>query len=52
MLKKIETLAAYEMWSVIRFLNAKNMKLAEIHRQFCDIYGEDAMSSSMVHRRV
>ena len=52
MFKKIETPAACEMRSVIRFLNAKNMKPAEIHRQLCDVYGEHAMSSSMVRRRV
>jgi len=28
------------------------MKLAEIHRQLCDVYGEHAMSSSMVWRWV
>jgi len=48
MFKKIETPTACEMWSVIRFLNAKNMKPAEIHRQLCDVYGEHVMSSSMV----
>ena len=51
MFKKIENPAACEMRSVIRFLNAKNMKPAEI-RQLCDVYGEHAMSSSMVQRRV
>ena len=40
------------MRSVIRFLNAKNMKPAEIHRQLCDVYGEHAMSSSMARRWV
>ena len=40
------------MRSVIRFLNAKNMKPAEILRQFCDVYREHAMSSSMVRRWV
>ena len=52
MFKKIETPAACEMRSVIRFLNAKNMKPAEIHRQLCDVYGEHAMSSSIVRRWV
>ena len=50
MFKKIEAPAACEMRSVIRFLNAKNMKPVEIHRQLCDGYGEHAMSSSMVRR--
>jgi len=52
MFKKTEDTAACEMRSVIRFLNAKNMKSAEIHRQRCDVYGEHAMSSSMVRRWV
>ena len=52
MFKKTENPAACEMRSVIHFLNAKNMKPAEIHRQLCDVYGEYAMSSSMVRRRV
>jgi len=49
MFKKIENPAACEMPSVIRFLNAKNMKPAEI-RQLCDVYGERVMSSSIVWR--
>ena len=36
------------MQSVIRFLNAKDMTPAEIHHQLCDVYGEHAVSSSMV----
>jgi histone-lysine N-methyltransferase SETMAR len=52
MFKKIENPAACEMRSVIRFLNAKNMKSAEIHRQICDVCGEHATSSSMVWRWV
>ena len=40
------------MQSVIRFLNVKNMKPAEIHRQLCDVYEEHAMSSSMLRRWV
>ena len=52
MFKKIENPAACEMRSVICFLNAKNMKSAEIHRQLCDVYGEHVMSSSMVRRWV
>ena len=40
------------MRPVIRFLNAKNMTLAEIQRQLCDVYGEHAVSSSMVRRWV
>jgi hypothetical protein len=47
MFKKIENPAACEMQSVICFLNAKNMKPAEI-RQLFDVYGERAMSNSVV----
>jgi len=52
MFKKIENPAACEMRSVIHFSNAKNMTLAEIHCQHCDMYGEHAMSSSMARRWV
>ena len=52
MFKKIQNPAACEMRSVIRFLHAKNMKPAEIHRQICDVYGEHVMSISMVRRWV
>ena len=50
--KKTENPTTREMWSVICFLNAKNMKPAEIHHQLCDVYGEYATSSSMVWRWV
>jgi hypothetical protein len=33
-------------------LNARNMKPADIHRQLCEVYGEHAMSDSMVRRWV
>jgi hypothetical protein len=49
MFKKTEKPAACEM-SVIRFFNARNIKLADIHRQLCEVYGEHAMSDSMVRR--
>ena len=48
MFKKIQNLAACEMRSVICFLNTNNIAPAEIHRQICGVYGEHAMSSSMV----
>jgi transposase len=35
---------------VIRFLNAKNVCLAEIYRQVCEVYGENAVSDGMVRR--
>ncbi|KOC62608.1 hypothetical protein WH47_04269, partial [Habropoda laboriosa] len=34
------------------FLNARNVKSADIHRQLCEAYGEHAMSDSMVRRWV
>jgi hypothetical protein len=50
MFKKIVKPAACEMLSVIHFLNARNMKPADIHRQLCEVYEEHAMSDSMVRR--
>jgi len=52
MFKEIENRAECEMRSLIHFLNAKKMTPAEIHRQPCGVYGEHAMSSSMVRRWV
>jgi hypothetical protein len=52
MFKKIEKPAACEMQSVIHFLNARNMKPADIHCQLYEVYGEHAMSDSMVQRWV
>jgi hypothetical protein len=48
MFKNIRKPAACEMQSVIGFLNARNMKPADIHHQLCEVYGEHAMSNSMV----
>jgi hypothetical protein len=52
MFKKIEKAAACEMPSVIRFLNARNMKPADIHRHLCEVCGEQATSNSVVRRWV
>jgi hypothetical protein len=52
MFKKIEKPAAHEMRSVIYFLNARNMKLADIHPQLWEVYGQHAMSDSMVRKWV
>ncbi|GBN47492.1 hypothetical protein AVEN_8379-1 [Araneus ventricosus] len=41
MFKTISDPADCEVRSVIRFLNAKKIKPAEIHRQFVEIYGEN-----------
>jgi hypothetical protein len=46
-----ENQEACEMRSLTCFLNAKNMKLADIH-QLCEVYGEHAVSDSMVWRWV
>jgi hypothetical protein len=48
MFKKIEKPAACEMRAVIRFLNVRNMKPADIYRQLCEAYREHAMSETMV----
>jgi hypothetical protein len=48
--KKNEKPATCEMWCVIHFFNARNMKLADIHYPFCEVYGEHAMSDSTVWR--
>jgi transposase len=48
----IERPADCEIRSVIRFLNARNVKPADIHRQICEVYGENAMSDGMVRKWV
>jgi hypothetical protein len=52
MFKTIERPADYEIRSVIRFLNARNVNLADIHRQICEVYGENATSDGMVRKWV
>jgi hypothetical protein len=52
MFKKIEKPAACEIRFVIHFLKARNMKPADIHRHLCEVYGEYAMSDSMIRRCV
>jgi transposase len=52
MFKKIKKPAACEMWSLIRFLNARIMKPADIYCQLCEAYGEHVVSDSMVRRWV
>jgi hypothetical protein len=48
----IECPADCEIRSVIRFLNARNVKPADIHRQISEVYGENAMSDGMVRKWV
>jgi len=50
MAKRIENPADCEIREVIRFLQAKNIQPADIHRQVCEVYREGAMSDSMVRR--
>lgn len=39
-----------EIRAVIRFLNARNMKPAETHRQVKDVYIENVMSDGMARK--
>jgi hypothetical protein len=48
----IERPADCEIRSVIHFLNARNVKPADIHRQICEVYSENAMSDGMVRKWV
>jgi hypothetical protein len=52
MFRKTEKPAACEMWSVFHFLNARNMKPADIHCRLCEVYGEHTMSDLMVCKNV
>jgi hypothetical protein len=45
---KIENPVTCEIRSVIKFLNAKNVRLAEIYRKVWEVYGENATSDGMV----
>jgi hypothetical protein len=47
---KIENPARCEIRSVIKFLNVKNIRLDEIYRQVCEVYGENAVSDGIVRR--
>jgi hypothetical protein len=52
MFKMVEHPADCEIRSVIRFSNARNVKPADIHRQICEVYGENAMNDGMVRKWV
>ena len=52
MFKTIEGATNCEIRSVIRFLNARNSLPSEIHRQICQVYGDNAMSDGMVRKWV
>lgn len=46
----IENPAKCEVRSVIRFLNAQNIRPIEIYRQIKDVYGDNAMNESSVRK--
>ncbi|GBN25943.1 hypothetical protein AVEN_273344-1 [Araneus ventricosus] len=46
----IENPADYEISPVIHFLNAKDVKAAEINRQISEVYEENIMSEGMVRK--
>ena len=52
MFKTIEGSADCEIWSVIHFLNSRNVLPSEIHHQICQVYGDNAMSDGMVRKWV
>jgi hypothetical protein len=52
MFKMIERPDDCEIRSVIRFLNARNVKPADIHCQICEVHGENAMSDGMARKLV
>jgi len=52
MFKTTEGAADCEIWSVIHFLNARNVLPSEIHHQNCQVYGDNAMSDGMVRKWV
>jgi hypothetical protein len=52
MFKMIEHPANDEIQSVIIFLNASKVKLADIHHQICEVHSENAMNDVMVRKWV
>ena len=52
MFKTIERAVDSEIWSVIRFLNARNVLPSEIPHQICQVYGDIAMGDGMVRKWV
>ncbi|GBN42954.1 hypothetical protein AVEN_38862-1 [Araneus ventricosus] len=52
MFKTIADPADCEVRSVIRFLNAKNVKPVEIHSKLVEIYAENVMTDGMVRKWV
>jgi len=52
MFETIEGTTDCEIRSVICFLNTRNVLPSEIHYQICQVYGDNAMSDSMVRKWV
>ncbi|KFM76387.1 hypothetical protein X975_20813, partial [Stegodyphus mimosarum] len=52
MFKTISSPADCEIRAVIKFLNARNVKQAEIYHQVTEVYGEYAISDGMVRKWV
>jgi hypothetical protein len=52
MLMMIERPADCEIRSLIRVLNARNVKPVGIYRQMCEVYGENAMINGIVRKLV
>ncbi|GBM94243.1 hypothetical protein AVEN_154452-1 [Araneus ventricosus] len=52
MFKIIELPSPCEVRSVIRFLSARNLSAADIHRQICEVYGATAMCEGKVRKWV
>ena len=50
MFKKIENAASCEVRAVIKFLNARNVRPCDIHRQLKEVYGDNVMDESSVRR--
>jgi hypothetical protein len=46
----IDNPASCKIPAVIRFLPAKNMSAAEIHREICAVYGRNEMSDGTVRQ--
>jgi len=52
MFKTTEGSADCKIRSVIRFLNARNVLLSEIHHQISQVYGDNAISDGMIRKWV
>jgi len=50
MFKTTEGAADCVVWSVIRFLSARNVLPSEIHHQMCQVYGDNLMSGKVVKK--